>query len=150
MLGTYGYPTFLNQISMFVLLDVLGGENPSVPSNFQTTHWAYQGMASAEQRLRNLGLMKTNPKTPFLPDSGKMASQFNGTSTLDDHVPFMSRGVPVMQIMPSPLPATYGTLGDDSEGLDPETIDDWSKIITAFAFEWLDMMEVVGGTKKKR
>jgi hypothetical protein len=31
---------------------------------------------------------------------------------------------------------------DDGDHLDMPTVRDWSKIVTAFALEWLDMMEV--------
>lgn len=44
------YRTPLGQIRMFVLLDLLGAANPKVPSYFQTTHWAYKGLASIEER----------------------------------------------------------------------------------------------------
>jgi hypothetical protein len=33
-------------------------------------------------------------------------------------------------------------MDDDGDHLDMPTVRDWAKIITAFAFEWLDMMEV--------
>lgn len=137
------FPNRLNQISMFVLLDLLGSGGPKVPSYFQSTHWAYQGMASIEQRMRALGLLETKPAHPFLTDSGKMATQFGRAFVEDDHVPFLARGVPTLHIIPSPFPTdVWHKIEDDGEHLDMPTVRDWAKIVTAFAFEWLDMSEV--------
>ncbi|KAG0311433.1 hypothetical protein BGZ99_010173, partial [Dissophora globulifera] len=41
----------LSGIELFVLLDLLGVEKPSVPSYFGATHWAHQHTMSVEQRL---------------------------------------------------------------------------------------------------
>ncbi len=46
------YPNALSQISIFVLLDILGSINTLIPSYFLLTHWAYKNMASVEDRLR--------------------------------------------------------------------------------------------------
>jgi hypothetical protein len=136
------YKNPLQQISMFVLLDLLGAANPKVPSYFQTAHWAYQKMATIEDRMRKLGLLQSKPAAPFLPESGKMALQFGRGWVEDDHKPFMARGAPVLHIIPSPFPSVWHTLDDDGAHLDMATVQDWSKIVTAFALEWLDMMEV--------
>ncbi|KAI0136195.1 glutaminyl-peptide cyclotransferase [Xylariales sp. AK1849] len=133
----------LSQISLFVLLDLLGSQNPTVPSYFQTTHWAYKGMANIEDRMRKLGLLETQPSTPFLPDAGKLPIQFSRGSIQDDHVPFMGRGVNTLHIIPSPFPRVWHTINDDGAHLDHPTVRDWAKIVTAFAMEWLDMMELV-------
>ncbi|KAK5631508.1 hypothetical protein RRF57_007222 [Xylaria bambusicola] len=69
--STYESP--LNAINLFVLLDLLGAVDPHVPSYFPTTHWAYQGMAKIETRMRHLGLLATQPQNPFLPESDKAA-----------------------------------------------------------------------------
>ncbi|KAK0722476.1 kinase-like domain-containing protein [Lasiosphaeria miniovina] len=133
----------LRQISLFVLLDLLGSSNPRVSSYFQTTHWAYQKMATIEGRMRGLGLLESKPRAPFLPDGGKLATQFQGGSMIgDDHVPFMYRGAPILHVIPSPFPDVWHTINDDGPHLDMPSVMDWSKIVTAFTLEWLDMMEV--------
>lgn len=55
------YSNALSSIDLFVLLDLLGSANPSVPSYFKTTHWAYTHMADLEVRLRTVGLFKSSP-----------------------------------------------------------------------------------------
>lgn len=140
----------MDQISMFVLLDLLGSANPHVPSYFQTTHWAYQGMAKIEERMRKLGLLESNPSKPFLPDYGKLATQFGPMMVEDDHVPFMRRGAPILHIIPTPFPQVWHTMNDDGEHLDMATVRDWSKIVTVFVMEWLDMMEVFPPEPERR
>jgi len=145
-MASYGYPTFLNQISLLVVLDLLGEANTTIPSRIQTTHWAYRGMSAIEQRMRNLGLLESVPPSAFLNDTGRMASQFTEASIHDDHVPFMARGVPVMPVIPNSVRPAGASGADSGENLDMSTVRDWVKIVTAFTYEWLDMMEVMSST----
>ncbi|RDW69900.1 peptide hydrolase-5 [Coleophoma crateriformis] len=131
------YPNALSQVSLFVLLDALGAANPAIPSYFLLTHWAYKKMASLEARLRGYKLLETTPRSPFL-----LETKGPITETTDDYVPFMNRGTPFLQLLPSPLPNTRHTMDDNGAHLDLPTVKDWAKIVTGFALEWLDMMEV--------
>jgi glutaminyl-peptide cyclotransferase len=58
---------------------------------------------------------------------------------LDDHVPFMDRGVEVLHIIPSPFPRVWHKLDDDGEHLDIETVEDWTTLVTAFVAEWMEL-----------
>ena len=130
----------LTSISLFLLLDLLGAANPSVPSYFKTTHWAYQKLAGIELRLRSLGLQQSTPSKPFLPESEKGGNQFNAAwGVQDDHIPFMARGVEVLHIIPTPFPRVWHTMDDDGEHLDSRTVEDWAKMVTAFVGEWMDL-----------
>ncbi|KAL2262838.1 hypothetical protein VTK26DRAFT_9286 [Humicola hyalothermophila] len=132
----------MQQISLFVLLDLLGSPEPQVPSYFQSTHWAYQKMATIEGRLRGLGMLESKPRQPFLPDTSKMATQFNGRGFVgDDHVPFMERGAPVLHLIPSPFPEVWHSMEDDGDHLDIPTVRDWARIVTAFTMEWMDVQK---------
>ncbi|KAL8414530.1 hypothetical protein RB594_005676 [Gaeumannomyces avenae] len=134
------YKNPLEQISVFVLLDLLGTANPEVPSYFQTTHWAYAKMAKIEERMRGLKLLESKPNGPFFPDKDK--THFFPAGVGDDHMPFMMRGVDILHLIPSPFPMVWHTMNDDGDHLDLATVRDWTRITTAFALEWLDMMEV--------
>ncbi|KAI2636641.1 peptidase family M28 [Xylaria nigripes] len=136
------YKTPLDQISMFVLLDLLGAANPSVRSSFLSTHWAYRAMANIEHRMRELQLLESNPNAPFLPDSEKEGWRFSWGAIQDDHIPFMRRGVPVLHVIASPFPTVWHRMEDDGAHLDLPTVRDWARIVTAFALEWLDLMRV--------
>jgi len=142
--GGARYRDELGQIELFVLLDLLGGPRPVVPSYFATTHWAYEKMATLEGRLRGLGLMESEAAGGgrFLPDGGKAREMFGRNSIGDDHVPFLERGTNVLHMIPSPFPDVWHSMRDDGEHLDLATVRDWARIVTAFTLEWLDMMEV--------
>ncbi|KAF1923378.1 uncharacterized protein M421DRAFT_75494 [Didymella exigua CBS 183.55] len=149
------YRTPLDSMELFVLLDLLGSKGPTVPSYFKTTHWAYKHMASVEDRLRKLKLMRSSPNHPdrlakrenkkpraephFLFEENKNEDLFMGGFVQDDHVPFMARGVEILHIIPSPFPRVWHEKEDDGEHLDMDTVEDWAKIVTAFAAEWMEL-----------
>ncbi|KAI8937059.1 hypothetical protein NX059_006278 [Plenodomus lindquistii] len=135
----YKYRTPLSQISLFLLLDLLGSAGPKIPSYFPTTHWAYKRLSTIESRMRELALLESTPDEAFLPDVDRTATH-GGVS--DDHLPFMGGGVEVLHVIPHPFPKVWHTLEDNGENLDMATVRDWSKIVAAFVLEWLDMMEV--------
>lgn len=135
--STYRSP--IRAINMFLLLDLLGGPNPNVPSYFENTHWAYEGMAQVEARMRGLGLLRTTTKKPFLPESKRVPNQFARGYIEDDHIPFMVRGVPILHIIPTPFPVVWHTMDDDGEHLDIDTTHDWAKILTGFTAEWMEL-----------
>jgi glutaminyl-peptide cyclotransferase len=143
--GTYHaamstYKNALNSISLFLLLDLLGAESPNVPSYFKTTHWAYQNLATIEGRLRSLGLQQSKQDHAFLPESNKDSNNFHGAwGVQDDHIPFMARGVEVLHMIPTPFPRVWHQMTDDGEHLDLPTVEDWSRMITAFVGEWMDL-----------
>jgi len=161
-MSTYHNP--LASISLFVLLDLLGAKDPRIPSYFRTTHWAYQGIANLEARLRDLGQFKSSPnhvsklstsskrskargqkreEPLFFSEANKNlnagASRWLGGMIGDDHVPFMARGVEVLHVIPSPFPRVWHEIEDDGEHLDMDTVEDWAKLVTAFAAEWLEL-----------
>lgn len=148
------YRTSLSSISLFVLLDLLGAPEPSIPSYFMTTHWAYKKMALLERRLRGLGLLEAKARVQFLPDSDRERFSGFGIGTVqDDHVPFMQRGVEILHIIPSPFPDVWHKMTDDGEHLHMPTTRDWAKIVTAFAAEWMDLsgkLPQLAATKPKR
>jgi glutaminyl-peptide cyclotransferase len=90
--------------------------------------------------MRSLNLLESSPASPFLPDSNATAGAFGGIS--DDHLPFITKGVSVLHVIPSPFPKVWHTMEDDGDHLDMQTVRDWARIVSAFALEWLDMMEV--------
>ena len=137
----------LSTIALFVLLDLLGSKNPVVPSYFKTTHWAYQKMASLEKRFRALSLFESVTKStskrdskPFLPEFDKKGeARWLGGMIGDDHEPFLERGVEILHIIPSPFPRVWHNREDDGEHLDLATVADWSKLITGFVAEWMEL-----------
>ncbi|KAF9634639.1 Zinc finger C2H2-type protein [Lasiodiplodia theobromae] len=150
--GISTFQTAISSIQLFLLLDLLGAKSPRVPSYFQTTHWAYKAMAKLEKRLRDLGQFKSSPNHPskksaskkrneprFLSDADKDVSPSMGGMVSDDHLPFMARGVEILHIIPTPFPRVWHEMDDDGEHLDLDTVEDWAKLVTAFACEWMEL-----------
>lgn len=131
------YPNALSQISIFVLLEFLGSANPTIPFYLLTTHWVCDHLASLEKRLRRLDILETRPMSSFFFKTSRPQLE-----PVDDHVPFMNRGVPFLHILPSQFPQGQQTLEDDGQHLDLPTVRDLATIMAGFALEWLDMMEV--------
>ncbi|KAF4463638.1 glutaminyl-peptide cyclotransferase [Fusarium albosuccineum] len=151
--ATSTYRTPLDSISLFLLLDLLGSKNPRIPSYFLTTHWAYRAMAGLEKRMRELGVLETKPKRPFLPEANKASHRFSHSYIDDDHRPFMQRGVEILHIIPTPFPDVWHEMTDDGEHLDLPTVRDWARLTTAFTVDWMgiqDFMPKLAGTKAKR
>ncbi|KAF2643031.1 hypothetical protein P280DRAFT_467134 [Massarina eburnea CBS 473.64] len=148
------YHTPLDSLDLFLLLDLLGGASPTVPSYFKTTHWAYKHMATLEHRLRELGLFKSSPNHPsklaernnkkrkepyFLTEAKKKDKNFVGGMVEDDHIPFMARGVEILHIIPTPFPYQWHEITDDGAHLHMDTVEDWTRLVTAFTAEWMDL-----------
>ncbi|KAM5355203.1 hypothetical protein ACJ41O_001849 [Fusarium nematophilum] len=151
--STANYRTPLDSISLFLLLDLLGSENPRIPSYFLTTHWAYRAMAGIENRMRKLGILESKPHQNFMPESNKSPNRFSRAFIDDDHRPFMQRGVEVLHIIPTPFPGVWHKMEDDGEHLHLPTVRDWARITTAFVVDWMgiqDFMPRIVSTKAKR
>jgi glutaminyl-peptide cyclotransferase len=141
------YHTKLSEISLFLLLDLLGSPSPTIPSYFKTTHWAYKHMAELELRMRKLEIFRSGGK-PWLRDIHKKDG-WHTSGIEDDHIPFMARGVEVLHMIPIPFPNVWHTIDDDADHLDMATVEDWAKLTTAFAAEWLDLEGFLQGDQKK-
>lgn len=138
--ATSTYRTPLDAIDLFVLLDLLGSAEPTVPSFFRTTHWAYKNMAQAESRLRALKQFQSSSAKPFLPELNKQeGDRWLGGAIEDDHLPFQARGVDILHMIAAPFPHVWHTMDDDGEHLDIPTVKDWAKLVTVFAAEWMEL-----------
>ena len=94
----------ISSIDLLVLLDLLGVQSPQIPSYFPTTHWAYNNLASIEDRLRrSTGHFSsiTESSEKWFHDQGDRYPTFGYRGRVeDDHVPFMERGVETLHIIP--------------------------------------------------
>jgi glutaminyl-peptide cyclotransferase len=105
--------TQLSTIEHLILLDLLGAPNPSIQSYFSDTAWLFDGLVSAESRLRDSGSLDTNLqgskdfKSFFVQ---RQNNNFLAGYIGDDHVPFLSRGVSVLHVITSPFPNVWHTL----------------------------------------
>jgi len=162
------YHNAISSIHLFLLLDLLGegSPDPTVPSYFKTTHWAYKSMANLEDRLRQQSLFASSPNHPSKRNSAKMKGKRQEPTWLhdidksndrwlggligDDHEPFMARGVDVLHIIPHPFPTVWHRPTDNGEHLDMDTTEDWAVLVTAFAAEWMDLEGHMDGQAKSK
>lgn len=127
----------LQRMDVLVLLDLLGSPDPVFYSYFRSTEKWYIGMASAEQRLAELGQLSAYSQ-------GKAEQTYFRLSTSnavieDDHIPFYKRDVDVLHIIPNPFPSVWHTSRDNLSALDFNTIDNLNKIFRVFIAEYLHL-----------
>ncbi|KAJ5156680.1 hypothetical protein N7492_009483 [Penicillium capsulatum] len=142
--ATSSFKTPLSSISLFVLLDLLGAKSPSILSYYPTTHWAYQSLATLQERLRSLGLLKSSSTKSWFPHSSQSSREVKALGGIsDDHLPFLARGVDILHLIDfrpdTGFPPVWHTMDDDAEHLDMDTVEDWSVLMTAFAAEWMEL-----------
>lgn len=138
------FKTPLSSISLFVLLDLLGAKSPSILSFYPTTHWAYQCLATLQERLRSLGMFKSSSTESWFPQSSQTSREVKPLGGIsDDHLPFLARGVEILHLIDfrphTGFPQVWHTIDDDAEHLDMDTVEDWSVLVTAFAAEWMEL-----------
>ncbi|KAG0334255.1 hypothetical protein BG004_000491 [Podila humilis] len=146
----------LEGIELFVLLDLLGAEAPTIPSYFSSTHWAYRLAESIETRLWDAGLdgkskaededgNDDDEDMDKLEDPKPLESFFQGEyrwgAMQDDHIPFIERGVPVFHVIPVPFPEVWHHLEDDASAVSQEVIVRWANIFRTFAIEYLSLLQ---------
>jgi hypothetical protein len=112
--------------------------SPNTPTKLAAR--AAKASAAAKKSGKTAKPIKKRQEPAFLPDAKKHDSQFKSwLGVLDDHLPFMARGVEVLHIIPTPFPTVWHEMEDDGEHLDLETVEDWATLMTAFASEWMEL-----------
>lgn len=129
----------IQNIDLFVLLDLLGADSPTVPCFFGLTAWACRQLAAAEALVRKIGIAKSKVKTNFVNPTNLMTNAFID----DDHMPFLRKGTPVLHVIPVPFPVTWHTLEDNAKNLDLDVIHDWSIFVTTWVAGYLGLGEFV-------
>ncbi|KAI1306109.1 hypothetical protein EDD11_004853 [Mortierella claussenii] len=152
----------LDGIELFVLLDLLGAENPNVPSYFGATYWAHRHTMSIEHRLWEAKLhgsqvlSKSREKWPDAADEpgddmdamdtdeplqGFLSENTPWGGIDDDHRPFLQRGVPVFHVIPTPFPSVWHKLEDNADAIRPEVVEGWANIFRTFTVEYLQLLK---------
>ncbi|XP_060790276.1 glutaminyl-peptide cyclotransferase [Neoarius graeffei] len=124
----------LDGIDLFVLLDLIGGPMPRFGNQFSNSARWLSKLQNIERRLHTLGLLKDHPNEVQYFWPGMYVGLVQ-----DDHMPFLSRGVRVLHLIPSPFPSVWHTFDDNEENLDRATIQNLNKILQVFVLEYLNM-----------
>ncbi|XP_054894513.1 glutaminyl-peptide cyclotransferase [Poeciliopsis prolifica] len=123
----------LHGIDLLMLLDLIGAPHPIFGNQFpSTTSWLTR-LQDIEKRLHSLNQLVEHPNDVqyFWPDRpvGRI---------LDDHIPFLNRGVRILHLIPYPFPSVWHTFDDNEENLDRSTIQNLNKIFQVFVLEYLN------------
>jgi glutaminyl-peptide cyclotransferase len=126
--------TELDRIELFVLLDLLGTKNPTIPSFFRQTDEDYKILYHLERNLHSMGLL----------GSPRRRHHFNGRGALghvqDDHIPFLRRGVKkILHIIPPEFPSVWHKMSDNASALDHDTIRNWIILFKGFVVQYLQL-----------
>ncbi|XP_051867298.1 glutaminyl-peptide cyclotransferase [Pristis pectinata] len=122
----------LHAIDLFVLLDLIGAPKPRFPIYFPNTARWHKRLQLIEEQLHQLGILNEHPKEVKYFWMKMPLVHIN-----DDHIPFSQRGVPILQITPTPFPQVWHSTEDNEVNLDSTTIDNLNKILQLFVFEYL-------------
>ena len=139
----------LRSISSFVLLDLLGtkdagnptlsdNKRPVVPLYSSATRHLYSRLQNIESALFEDGLRKVkgHRSNHYFSPSGNTRLHHR---IEDDHIPFLSRNVPVLHIIPVPFPSVWHTRRDNIDSIDWNVVEDQCLIFRCFVADYLDV-----------
>jgi len=139
----------LRSISLFVLLDLLGtkdagnptlsdSKRPVVPLYSSATRHLYSRLQSIELSLFENGLRKVKGHRSNhyfkAPENTRLHQRIE-----DDHIPFLSRNVPVLHVIPVPFPSVWHTRRDDISNIDWNVVEDQCLIFRCFVADYLNI-----------
>lgn len=73
---------------------------------------------------------------------------WSGGLVLDDHIPFLVRGVEVLHLIPSPFPSVWHDLSDDGAHLHMDTVKDWALLTTAWLVGVMGLEHSLGEARR--
>ncbi|XP_064187715.1 glutaminyl-peptide cyclotransferase isoform X1 [Anguilla rostrata] len=122
----------LHGIDLFVLLDLIGAPTPRFGNHFSNTATWLTRLQNIERRLHTMGQLEEHPNEvqyfwPNLPVH----------PVVDDHKPFLNRGVRILHLIPTPFPSVWHTFDDNEQNLDRTSIQNLNKIMQVFVLEYL-------------
>ncbi|XP_035767889.1 glutaminyl-peptide cyclotransferase [Neolamprologus brichardi] len=128
----------LHGIDLFVLLDLIGAPSPRFGNQFPSTTAWLSRLQHIETRLHSMSQLVDHPNSVqyFWPNH-------HVGHVLDDHIPFLNRGVRVLHLIPSPFPSVWHTFDDNEQNLDRSTIENLNKILQVFVLEYLSARPTV-------
>ncbi|XP_016955077.2 glutaminyl-peptide cyclotransferase [Drosophila biarmipes] len=120
---------FLDNIDLFVLLDLIGARDIIFKNNIPSTSNWFQRFVQLEKELIKTGILRTERPIYKLD-----ASRDNE----DDHLPFMRRQVPVIHLISGKYPAVWHLAEDVEQKVDYNTTEQVGLVLRMFAIEYLN------------
>ncbi|KAL2825482.1 hypothetical protein BDW59DRAFT_161709 [Aspergillus cavernicola] len=97
--------TRLDAIELFVLLDLLGAKDPTIPSYYPVTHREYQRLVGLEERLKEMGRFYSDADAEsasagqWFIDRDRDVRNLTRATVQDDQVPFSAVRVEVLHVI---------------------------------------------------
>lgn len=98
-----------------VLLDMVGDEDLQIPKEGFSVEYAPEVVERVWASARRVGA------TAFLDEQG--------IPVQDDHVPFLRKGIPVVDLVHTPFPDTWHTTADTPERVSPESLGQVGRVV---------------------
>ncbi|KAH9284637.1 Glutaminyl-peptide cyclotransferase [Echinococcus granulosus] len=127
----------ISQIDLFVLLDLIGAAHHPFPRYPHCDPRFYDMLRDIERLLKPFFLLGSQS-----PEDRRKPSYFSSTihpGILDDHTPFLSKGVPVLHLVPAPFPPQWHDVSDTIDNIDFEAIHDIQLVIATFLCQFLQV-----------
>lgn len=141
--------TLLSAIDLMILLDLVGTRQTRFGNWFPQTAHLYSRMSLIESLLYTSGLLlllepsadhAQRQYTPYFYDAESVLTDGDPRLGIqDDHVPFMTRGVPVVHLISYPFPDVWHTQDDNETALDFTTISNIGAILRVFVADCLQL-----------
>ncbi|KAH3900465.1 uncharacterized protein SCDLUD_003448 [Saccharomycodes ludwigii] len=136
------YPGKYNgkNIELMILLDLLGSsddEDLSIYSYFANSHIFYERLSTVEKKLFPFGKTKLISDNKSFIWSSKKNTKRPVFVVEDDHIPFYTRGIPILHLIPLPFPKTWHTIDDDFNHVNMTSVKKWCKMLSTFTVEYL-------------
>lgn len=115
-----------NLPNTLVLLDLIGHDSRfPIPSWFPETERLHKELSNIDSKLVG----------------GRPLHQYAGMM-LDDHIPFLRLGVPVLHLIPPSFPEQWHTIDDNASILDWDTMEGWAVMLEKWLFDPPNKTEV--------
>ncbi|TPX58660.1 hypothetical protein SpCBS45565_g07946 [Spizellomyces sp. 'palustris'] len=136
--------TILEQIDVFILLDLLGTPEVRIWNSHKDTASHWTSLVDIQHRLSTSNLL-SKQVTARIDETGeggyfmKGESGYSAYQIEDDHKPFMQRGVPIVHVIPQMFPAVWHRATDNAAAIEPQTVHDFALIFRVFVAEYLGL-----------
>lgn len=142
--------TKLQNIELFVLLDLIGSDDVVFRNFFENTAYHFGWLQKIEKSLKKADLM--NPrgvKFAHIQDKNQFSNARPWGHIEDDHKPFMEfrRDLPVLHLISTPFPRVWHTMQDNESALNYDVIDNFNRIFRVFVSNYLHLPEKPCGKK---
>lgn len=119
----------IDDVEMFVLLDLIGAPRPSFWSYWPKTLPTYHRMKEIESALNTAMLFNDDENHPYFKGTS------HGVAIEDDHLPFLQLGVPVVHLIAYPFPDVWHTSNDNLDRIDRNSLLDLAAILRIWLLE---------------